>query len=393
MNRILSAGALALTTAGLLAAVPAAHAAGPNTCIYNPASKNVGVKLVSGGFVELEREGNKLVTFDAFGKTVCTSSTGIVATVANTGAIFMNGSLSAKDDFIVSFGGGDLAPGAPTTNGDQSHAEVVIFNDATDIVDVAGSAAGDFITVMGGQGTSTLGGVRVNGNLNDPAPSIKFQSTNPSVLRVNGLGGDDFITGNGVFGTATTMHLELTGGAGNDNLASGLIGGDKLFGEGGDDSLGTKQGQKGDINSGGDGNDRASLDAAGDSAFAVETINNVIGKPKVTHSALKHGQTTVDVSWTHPRAWKQLANVTLGAFLGTERVGTVTMTPATGKIAAHGALSLTADAALAHKGKTVSAKLALKVAKSVDARQLRLEIEATDKAGKVQNEVVAGLLS
>jgi hypothetical protein len=390
MNRILSAGALALTTAGLLAAVPAAHAAGPNTCILNPTSKGMNVKLVSGGFIELTREGDKFVTFDAFGKTVCSTPTGVVATRFNVGNIAMNGSLSAKDDFIIDYGNGFYTPGAP--GGDADKAEVTVFNDQTDIVDIAGSQAGDMMVITGGASTSTFGGVLNSGDISTKKPSVKLPFANPSVLRVNGLGGDDFITGNGLFGPATSMHLELTGGLGNDSLASGLIAGDKLFGEGGDDALDTKQGQKGDINNGGAGNDRAFLDAAGDFAFDVETINGVIGKPKVTHSALKDHETTVDVSWTHPKAWKQLANVTLGAFVGTERVGTVTMTPSTGKIAAHGALSLTEDAKLVHKGKTVSAKLALKVAKSVDADQVRLEIEATDKAGKVQNEVVDGLL-
>ena len=67
------------------------------------------------------------------------------------------------------------------------------------------------------------------------------------------------------------------------------------------------------------------------------------------------------------------------------------MTPATGKIAAHGALRLTDDAKLAHKGKTVSAKLALKVATSVDTDQLHLELSATDKQGHVQTDLFPGL--
>ena len=87
MNRFLTTGALAVTAAGLLAS--SAQAAGPNTCVYNPATKNVSVKLAAGGFVELDREGNKFVTFDAFGKTVCASPTGTVATIGNTAAIFM----------------------------------------------------------------------------------------------------------------------------------------------------------------------------------------------------------------------------------------------------------------------------------------------------------------
>jgi hypothetical protein len=391
MNRIVSAGALALTAAGLLAAVPAAQAAGPNTCVYNPSSKSVNVKLNSGGFTQLIREGNKIVTFDAFGKTVCASTTGTVATAFNTAAIFVNGSLSAKEDFIVDFGGGDFTPGARSTTGDQSRAEVVVFADNTDIVDVAGSPGGDLITVTGGDDTNAFGGVLVNGNLNSNDQSIKLPFGNPSLLRINGLGGDDMITGNGIFRTATTMHLQVTGGVGNDFLTGGLLGGDTLIGEAGDDTFSTKEGQQGDTSNGGSGTDSATIDAPGDSAFEVEKINGSIGKPKLTHTALKGRESTVSLSWTHPQAWKQLANVTLGAFVGTARVGTVTMTPATGRIAAHGALSLTDDATLAHKGKTVSVRLALKVAKSVDTGKLHLELSATDKAGQVQTDVFAGL--
>ena len=390
MNRLLTTGALAVTAAGLLAS--SAQAAGPNTCIYNPTTKNVNVKLNSGGFVELDREGSKFVTFDAFGKTVCTSSTGIVATVNNTAQVFMNGSFSTpKEDFIINYTGGDFAPGAPSTTGDQSRVEVTVFNDSTDIVDVVGTPSHDFITIMGGEGTGAIGGVRVNGNLDSPAPSVKFPSANPSLLRVNGMDGSDFITGNGVFGTATSMHLRLTGGPGDDSMASGLIAGDVLIGEAGNDSFGTKQGQKGDISNGGPGIDNARIDAPGDSAFEVETINGSIGVPTLKHTALKGRESMVNLSWTHPQAWKQLAKVELGAFVGIKRVGTVTMTPATGKITARGALSLTRDAKLVHKGKTVSAALALKVARSVDTDNLHLQLAATDKAGETQTDLFPGL--
>jgi hypothetical protein len=389
MNRKLISAAL--VTAGVLAVVPSAQAAGPNTCIYNPTTKNVGVKLTSGGFTQLIREGNKIVTFDAFGKTVCTSTTGVVATVSNTGAIIVNGSISSKEDFIIDFSGGDFTPGAKTSSGDQGRAEILAFTDSSDIVDVVGSAASDLITVSGGRDTAAAGSVLFNGNLNSNDVSLRMGFDNPGLLRINGQDGSDMITGNGIFRPATTMRMQVTGGLGDDFLTGGLLGGDTLIGEAGDDTFNTKEGQRGDTSNGGAGKDTANIDAPGDSAFEVETINGSIGKPKLTHTALEGGESTVDVSWTHPRAWKSLAKVELRAFVGTERVGTVTMTPATGKIAAHGALSLTGDAKLAHKGKTVSAELALKVAKSVDTDKLHLELSATDKQGHVQTDLFPGL--
>jgi hypothetical protein len=392
MNRMISAGALALTAAGLLAsAVPAAQAAGPNTCIYNPSSKNVNVKLNSGSFMEVTREFNKIVTFDKFGRTVCVSTTGTVATVNNTAAIFVNGSISVpKQDFIVDFSGGDFLPGAPSSTGDQGRAEVVVFADTTDIVDVNASDNPDFITVSGGDDTNAFGGLLFNGNVNSSDQSVKLPFGNPSLLRINGQAGDDMITGNGIFRPATSIRMQVTGANGNDFLTGGLATGDVLLGEGGNDTLNIKDARSGDTADGGADLDNATKDI-GDSTIAVETVNGTVGKPKLTASALKNRQSTVAVSWTHPQAWKNLAKVELGAFVGTERVGTVTMTPATGKIAAHGAISLTRDATLAHKGKTVSAKLALKVAKSVDTDQLHLELSATDKQGKVQTDFFPGL--
>ena len=181
MNRKLISAAL--VTAGVLAAVPSAQAAGPNTCIYNPASKNVAVKLVSGGFVQLTREGNKIVTFDAFGQTVCASATGTVATIQQHGR-------DLHERLALGEGRLHRRPSAAatsrrarkTSSGNQDRAEVVIFNDASDIVDVSGSEAADIITVMGGFGTQANPGIRVNGNLNSAAPSVILQGGNPSLV-------------------------------------------------------------------------------------------------------------------------------------------------------------------------------------------------------------------
>ena len=381
MNRLLTTGALALTAAGLLAS--SAQAAGPNTCVYNPSSKNVSVKLNSGSFSRARPRRQQVRHLRRVRQDRLHQHDRLIATVNNTGAIFMNGSLSApNEDFIVNYSGGEFLPGAkdherrPEPRGSRRLRR-------PDRHRRRGRHAGsDFITVMGGSDTTTFGGVRVNGDLNNPAPSIKLPFGNPSLLRINGLGGSDFITGNGVFGTATTMHLRLTGGEGDDSLVSGLIAGDVLLGEAGDDSFDTKQGQRGDISNGGAGNDRATIDAPGDSAFEVETINGSIGVPTLEHTALKGRKSTVNLSWTHPQAWKQLAKVELGAFVGAERVGTVTMTPATGKITARGALSLTRRTRSSPTRARPSPRRCRSVARSVDTDNLHLAARRHRQGGQ-----------
>ena len=392
MNRLLTTGALALTAAGLLAS--SAQAAGPNTCVYNPSSKNVNVKLNSGSFIESTARATSSSPSTRFGKTVCTSTTGVIATVNNTGAIFMNGSLSApKEDFIVNYSGGEFLPGAKTTSGDQNRVEVVVFADQSDIVDVAGTPGRTSSRSWVGSDTTTFGGVRVNGDLNSPAPSIKLPFGNPSLLRINGLGGSDFITGNGVFGTATTMHLRLTGGEGNDSLGSGLIAGDVLLGEAGDDSFDTKQGQRGDISNGGAGNDTASIDAPGDSAFEVESPSTARSACRAASTRRSKGRTsTVNAELGPPAGLEAAGQGELGAFVGAERVGTVTMTPATGKITARGALSLTARREARPQGQDRLRGARARGRQAVDTDNLHFRLSATDKAGDTQTDRVPGVL-
>ena len=87
-------------------------------------------------------------------------------------------------------------------------------------------------------------------------------TTPPSVVRVNGLNGTDNISGRGMFGSPTSMHLQLAGGSGNDYLEGGLLAGDRLQGDDGDDGFFTRNGQRGDIVTGGLGVDHATIDVS-----------------------------------------------------------------------------------------------------------------------------------
>jgi hypothetical protein len=95
---------------------------------------------------------------------------------------------------------------------------------------------------------------------------------------------------------------------------------------------------------------------------------------------------SLPLAWTHPKAWTQLRSIEAIAFDGAKQVGTITLTPA-GKVSASGKLALVKDATkIGHHGKTVTAELGLKVAKSLKGHTLSIDIAATDRDGKRQVE-------
>jgi hypothetical protein len=383
MNRKLIGG-LAVLAAGIAAAP--AQASG-NSCTYDEASQIASINMsAAGGPVEIEWDNFALAYFDGVGKHYCQAPvTGKVAEKQNLQSILFIGT-QGKDDFIVSLQGGSFGSGAPGGT-DPSQVEINVISDSQDIVDVLGSNTFEYLNVIGGAGTGKQG--TVNYNLN-PKPLIKM-TQDPSLVRMNGAGGDDSLAGSGAFMPATSLHVDLSGGDGRDHLVGGLLAGDRLQGGAGDDRFFTDDGQPGDNVTGGLGVDTATVDPS-DSAFGVEKFVKPIGKLKLTTSALAaDGTATAKLGWTHPKAWKRLATVTLSAFDSNDkRVGTVTLTPKTGKVAGSAGLRLTSDAKVVHKGKTVSAELHL----AVDATDapLRLQVDAVDTKGATQSEVVAGLL-
>ena len=222
MNRLLTTGALALTAAGLLAS--SAQAAGPNTCIYNPSSKNVSVKLQLRQ-LHVDRPRRQQVRH--------------VRRVRQDGLhqhdrrhrdrqqhgrdLHERLDLGPNQDFIVNYSGGEFCPGAPSTSGDQNRVEVTVFADNTDIVDVAARLA----TTSSRSWAATHDHVRRRAGQRrsqHPAPSVKFSSSTRAVAGERPRR-DDFITANGVFGTAT----RCTCGSrrrGQRLARSGLIAGD-----------------------------------------------------------------------------------------------------------------------------------------------------------------------
>ena len=69
------------------------------------------------------------------------------------------------------------------------------------------------------------------------------------------------------------------------------------------------------------------------------------------------------------------------------------MRPGAGRLRASGAVKLAAGAKLGHRGKAVTADLALKLDRSLARHTLRIGVEATDRSGHRQDDALAGALT
>jgi hypothetical protein len=89
-------------------------------------------------------------------------------------------------------------------------------------------------------------------------------------------------------------------------------------------------------------------------------------------------------------AWKALRAVRMRVSDGGDRIGTVTVKPRRGQLVAHGIKLVRGT--VSHKGKTVSAKLAVRVPRALAGRKLRVDVQATDSTGRTQLAPRAGLI-
>ena len=78
---------------------------------------------------------------------------------------------------------------------------------------------------------------------------------------------------------------------------------------------------------------------------------------------------------------------------GAEAVGTITVRPADASMRGAGAAKLlTGRSKLTHRGKTVTARLALRLNRSLAGQDLHVEVQATDRKGHTQLEHQAGVI-
>ena len=152
--------------------------------------------------------------------------------------------------------------------------------DATDIatanldlaVSGAGDAAADTVTVSGTSATDVVQAVAVGATVQvtglDPQVNVSGQEAANDRLTVNGLGGNDTLSGGAL---AALMQLTLDGGDGNDALNGGN-GADFLLGGSGNDTIDGNQGN--DTALMGEGNDTFVWDP-GDGSDIVEGQSGV----------------------------------------------------------------------------------------------------------------------
>ena len=188
----------------------------------------------------------------------------------------------------------------------------------------------------------------------------------------------------------STAGLFAFGGAGNDTLI-GASGPDLLMGQAGVDFMSAGAGADTLIANDGE---RETLDCGTNPAGAPDSATRDASELSVRNCessqvgklSLKKRGDTVDVSWTHPKAWKQLRSVTVRVLDEQREIGTVKINPRAERLVAGGAVELGRSSALRHQGKTVTARLALRVDKAFAGRKLAFAVEAVDVDGRRQVE-------
>jgi Ca2+-binding RTX toxin-like protein len=187
----------------------------------------------------------------------------------------------------------------------------------------------------------------------------------------NGGPGADTISG-------TDGRDFLTGGPGTDTL--------KAFGS--EDQLFSNDSEPGDRLFCGASFDKATTDAVEATVSDCET-RTVVGTLRLTPARLqaKAGETAhLRLSWRHPQSWRKLRAIELRLLSQAGApVGKITIRPRADRISDRGAIEVMRKRTrLTRKGKTVTARLAVRLDKSQAGQTLKTEVEATDTRGRRQ---------
>jgi hypothetical protein len=196
-------------------------------------------------------------------------------------------------------------------------------------------------------------------------------------INFDGGSGDDKITG-------TNQADRLTGGLDRDILG----------GKGGDDELIADDGDVDHVFCGDGLRDIARTDTAELTISGCETRTSV-GTLRLSPTRLQAtaGETTqLRLSWRHPKSWRKLRAIELRLLSQAGApAGAVTIVPRGGRISDRGAVEVMRKRTrLTRKGKTVTARLAVRLDKSLVGQSLRAEVQATDTRGRRQLQRDAG---
>lgn len=390
---------IALTPAALAsAAIAPPMASAASTCSFSQTFRNVSVSTDTSQPVELvlKRSGQHIAVLDgAFGiPALCPESNGTLATVNNADKITVLG--VPDKGIVVDMSEGAFTPGFTPEPGATPEMEIRIVGSTGKQLGIKGTNGADTVRI-GGRGEVMFG--------NDAGIDIRVSGSAGPFSRVHGLlqAGNDFVTGRGVAGqlAATAVPLAFDGGDGQDTLVDGFnpgsssFGSDSLGGGSGDDTLFTVDGLR-DRGSGGPGFDVATVDAIDSVLVDQTTVAGAVGKLRLTPakvSARAGKLAHLRMSWTHPQTWTQLRTVKLDFNQGADVKGTLSIRPSDGRMRGEGAVKVIAGRSkLTHHGKTVTARLALRLDPSLAGQDLRLDVQAADRNGHTQTEPDAGLL-
>jgi hypothetical protein len=274
------------------------------------------------------------------------------------------------NDTMQGLGGTDIFNEGPVANGadniqGQAGADIVVYAERTTGVTV------DMASLQRTSGAPGEGDF-IDPNTNDALGTIAADTMigGSGANVFHGGGGDDTLRGNGGPDTlrGDRGFDSLFGGAGIDTLDSADDVADKVM-DCGFDTPDVLQRDLRDIN-----------------AVGCETVVSVgVLKLAPTAIAAEPGKVAkLGLSWTHPKAWKQLRQVKLQLREAGEVVGSVTIRTASGKLEGKGGVKLARGTKLVRKGKTVSATLALRIAPKLADSTLTADVVATDVKGAKQ---------
>jgi hypothetical protein len=381
----------AAVTGAAIGAVPALASAA-SSCSFEPnAGGIVTVKDDSGPLpLELNVVGTVIAINDSEGEQLPCFGGGTLALTTNTNQIRVTSKLaSSVDGYIVDESEGDFFGGSPEVDG-VSEVETLISNTGVrGKLFVVGTPGSDYIAA-GGNGGVTWG--------SDGDTDVSVSSGSNEVEIKGGASRDTLVgLGNGVSLLPAEIPLRLLGEAGADFITGGHA--KDVFDGGADDDIIDARDSNIDKRIlGGFGFDDAFVDSFDPKTQDVEAPHvspSNVGRLRLAPKVLKvkWGHTArLKMSWTAPRAWRDLRKVELSLYDGKKAVGMINVRPASGRLGDMGMVRLMPGSSLGHHGKTVTARLALRLKASLAGHNLRVDVQATDKHGHKQLERDAGTI-
>jgi hypothetical protein len=273
--------------------------------------------------------------------------------------------------------GNDILTGSPSDDGFDMGREA----DGADIIRGRGGRDAALYT-----NRTTPVVVTVGHGTRDDGAAGEGDDVGPDVEQVEGGKAGDTI----IQASNSTVGLHAFGGAGNDTMI-GALGPDLLMGQAGRDFITGGAGADALIANDGE---RDTLDCGSNPAGSPDSLTRDATEAsirgcedsEVGKLSLKARGSTVDVSWTHPKAWKKLRSVTVRVLDSQREIGAIKIKPRAGRLVASGDVELGRRSELRHQGKTVSARLALRVDEAFAGRKLAFQVEAVDVDGRRQVE-------